>query len=121
MPSENVPLLRIDLPYQKPNFRGRYEHRPNADRVAGTGGSAQLLPRVCRVFPGTRHSCSALGRTWERVEWTLRIRQPLARRDRVAPKHKHSRNDTRHCWAQSATLVQNVFWSNSVTTSKRLP
>src|SRR6266542_474977 len=109
MPSENVPLLRIDLPYQKPNFRGRYEHRPNADRVAGTGGSAQLLPRVYRVFPGTRHSCSALGRTWELVEWRLRIRQRPDRRGRVAPKHKHGRNDTRRYWARRAMLVQNEF------------
>src|SRR5436190_6707310 len=107
MPSENGPLLRLARPFRKANLQDQVEHRPNGDRVVGTGGNAQLLPRFCHVFPGTHHSCSELGRTWGRVEWTLRIRQPLDRRDQVVPEDKRSPSDTRHYWARYATLVQN--------------
>src|SRR4029077_463027 len=119
----NALLPRLAHPSRKASSRDQREHQPNGDPVAKPLGTAQLLPRVYRVFPGRRHSCNALVRTWALVEWTLWIQQRPDHRGQVAPKHKHDRNDSRHCWARCAMLVRNEFGPHPVFLSplKALP
>src|SRR5438034_1105798 len=94
---ENGFLLLPDRPSRRANFPDQYAHRANADPIAETLGSAQLLRRLCRVFPRMRHSCNTLAQIWALAEWRLHIPPPRARLGRVSPEDKQSPSGTQHC------------------------
>ena len=113
MPSENDLLLLRSRRFQKANCPDRYGHRRDLDPAVRSVDTPRSPPRVCHIFPGTRHSHSALAATSAPDERPSHIRQPLRPCGRAGPKDRRSRNDIQRSSGRSVMPCSKCFCASS--------